>query len=369
MSKQVSKPDMADTQHSQHNLEEINQIMTHQILDLLKDKLTELKGDTNLMIFQNVSSVNHYCGTGFRYKSYERIVKSIITFFREYCTSEWYPNNAVKEKDQTGLDVSGYCGAGGESKLMTELMDVFALMTGVYNTMAAKHRALKSHTYGPDGDCDLDCNLERFGYNTFRKWMIKMQTPKAKHDGDDVPNNAKKAILSFIKDMRDEIANPKNKDEEEYKCGRVRAMCFALLLMEELTKAGGLEQDRSYIKILGAAMIHALTTHANDSGPLWEHICDVIYPPGQHKEETILFDYVAACTMGSPYFNFSVGCGFLQSTCSCSSNCVCDQEYVFAEDALGFFLNNDIIESVRKWPEKLGKLEIDPNKSAERPQV
>ena len=349
MSKQVSKPDMADTQHSQHNLEEINQIMTHQILDLLKDKLTEFKGDTNLMIFQNLSSVNNSYGEGFRYKSYERIVKSIITFFREYCTPEWYPNNAVKEKDQTGLDVSGYCGAGGESKLMTELTDVFASMTGVYDTIAAKHRALKSHTEGPDGDG----NLDGFGCSTFRKWMIKMQTPKAEHDGNDVPNNAKIAILSFIKDMRDEIANPKYKDEEEYKCGRVTAMCFALLLMEELTKAGGLEQNESYIKILGAAMIHALTTHANGSGPLWEHICDVIYPPGQHKEETILFDYVASCTMGDDSYNFSVGRGFLQSTCSCSSNCVCNEEYVCAEDALGFFLNNDIIESVRKWPENL----------------
>ncbi len=104
-----------------------------------------------------------------------------------------------------------------------------------------------------------------------------------------------------------------------------------------------------YIKILGATMIHALTTHAKSSRPLWEHICDVIYPPEHHKENTILYDYVAACTMGDRHCSFSLGDGFYRSSCSCQSGCVCNEVFVTAEDAVGFFLNNDVTESVKKW--------------------
>ena len=337
MSKQISKPDMAETQHSQPNLEEINKIMTHQMLDLLKDKLTELKGDTDPQIFQHLSYPNSFIGRGFRYQSYETIMKRIITFFRENCTPEWYPNNAVEQP----LDVSGYSGSIGNLNLKTELMNVFA-STSVKDNLTAKHKALQNYLENGEGDL-FPHDLVGFGVAKFRKWM---KTNDLNHAP---PTPTKKVILSFIKDMR----NPKNKDEEEYKQGRVTAMCFALLLTEELTKAGQREQEGSYIKILGAAMIHALTTHENSSQPLWEHICDVIYPPEQHKEETILFHYVATCTMGDHHYNFSVCDGFYRYMCSCPSGCRCNQMYVDAEDSLRFFLNNNSTKSVREWESKM----------------
>jgi len=330
---------MAETPHLSHNLEVINHIMTNQISDLLKDKLTELKGDIDPKIFRELSCVNHSYGRGYQIQNYEGIVDRIKTLFREYCTPVWYPNNAVEQP----LDVSGYSGPKGNLKLKTELMNVFGL-TSVRDNINAKYNALKEYSNDKVGD-DLHGHgvatghdLNGFGVAKFRKWMTKDD------QNDAPPDDAKILILSFIEDTR----NPKNKDEEEYKEGRVRAMCFALLLMEELTKARPERYgDDSNIKILGAAMIHALTTHG--SQPLWEHICDVIYPPKQHKEETILFDYMAACTMGDHHLHCSVRRGFYRPSCSCSARCVCNEIHVSAEDALGFFLNNNVIESVRKW--------------------
>ena len=199
-------------------------------------------------------------------------------------------------------------------------MNVFA-STSVKNNLAAKYRALRNYLDNGDGDLDPD-DLFGFGVAKFRKWMTTNDLNHAP------PTPAKKVILSFIKDT----TNPKNKDEEEYKQGRVTAMCFALLLTEEIIKAGQREQERSYIRILGAAMIHALTTHENSSRPLWEHICDVIYPPEQHKQETVLFHYVATCTMGDHHSNFSVSEG--------------------SQESLQIFLNKDIIESVWKWSQR-----------------
>ena len=142
---------------------------------------------------------------------------------------------------------------------------------------------------------------------------------------------------------------PNFKSHSRFSSLVVTAMCFTLLLTEKLRKAGQREKDESYIRILGAAMINALTTHENCSPPSWEHICDVIYPPEQHKEKTVLFKYVAACTMGDHHENFSVCDGFYRSSCSCESGCVCNEIFVSAEDALGLFYNNDVTESVRKW--------------------
>ena len=327
MSKPISKPNMAETQHSSNQFVEINRIVSNHILEQLKVELTELKGDTDPKIFLDLSCVNKYYGRGFRLQAYEKIVDRTSTFFREYCTPAWYPNNVIEQS----LDVSGYDGSEGNLKLKTELINVFVL-TSVKDTINAKYNALKNHC-GPGDD------LYGFGVAKFRRWMTKND------QNDAPPPRAMIVILSFINNIR----NPKNKDEEEYKRGRVTAMCFALLLTEELTKVGGLEQNESYIKILGAAMIHALTTHAKGSGPLWEHICDVIYPPEQHKEKTVLFDYVAACTMGDHHVNFSVCNRFYLPSCSCLSGCVCNEIHVSAVDALEFFLNNDVTESVRKW--------------------
>lgn len=319
-SKRISKPDMAET-----NLKEINQIMTNQILDLLKDKLTELKGDIDPKILRKLPVVNRYIGRGFRYGAYESLVEQITTFFREYCTPEWYPNNTVEQP----LDVSGYHGAEGNSKLKTELMNAYAL-TSVKDNINAKYNTLKNYSI-MKGNLG---NLYGFGAAKFRRWMNKND------QNDAPPTRAKILMLSFIRDTR----NHKNKDddEEEYKQGRLTAMCFALLVTEELTKGGGDYSSRdSTTTILGAAMIHALITYAAGSQPLWQHICDVIYPPDQHKEENVLFDYVAACTMGDHHNNFSIKSYGIDRY----------SIHVSAEDALGFFLNNDVIESVRKWGE------------------
>ena len=314
---------------TQRNHEEINKLMTNQKFGLLRDKLAELKADTDPHIFQDLSGPNQLVGRGFRYQAYEEIVERIVTFFREHCTLEWYPNNAVERP----LDelVSEYSGSRGALKLKRELATTFA-STSVRDNCAAKHRALARHNRE-----NGEGHLFGFGVAKFRKWM---NTNDQKHAP---PPPAKKAILSFMKDMR----NPRNNNEEEYKQGRVTAMCFTLLLMKELMKAGG--RKEGYINILGAGMIHALTTHANPSQPIWEHICDVIYPPQQHEERTVFYNFVAACTMGEHHRKWGMYSGYWKSTCLCSSGCLCNETFVSAEDSLGFLMRRDVIESLRNW--------------------
>ena len=93
---------------TQRNHEEINKLMTNQKFDLLRDKLAELKADTDPQIFQDLSGPNWFAGRGFRYQAYEEIVERIVTFFREHCTPEWYPNNAVERPfDELVSEYSG----------------------------------------------------------------------------------------------------------------------------------------------------------------------------------------------------------------------------------------------------------------------
>lgn len=339
MSKLNPKPGRAETQHMSHNRELINSIMTIPMLGWLKDELTELKGDmkSKNKIFKELKHVNTFVGRGPCYRAYLRLEDSIETFFRDDCTTKWYPNNAVKQP----LDVSGYSSREGNLKLKTELKEVFAL-TSVKDNINAKYTSLEMYYLDKDYGDDMrgygvvsGNDLHGFGVAKFRRWMNKND------QNDAPPDGARAVILSYMEDTR----NPRNKDEEEYKQGRVTAMCFALLLTEELRKPRN--HISGPIAILGAAMIHALTTHAEGSHPLWEHICDVIYPPNQHKEKTILFDYMAACT--NPNSPFSVLDGFYQSSCSCGSGCECNKIDVRAEEALGLFVNNDVVESVRKW--------------------
>jgi len=231
------------------------------------------------------------------------------------------------------LDVSKYRGSKGNSNLKTELRKVFASLDYVKDNHTDRYRKLKRH-HDENGEGHL---LLGFGVGKFRMWMERNDQKHAP------PDLAVRAILSFIYDMR----NPEDEVEEEYKQGRVTAMCFALLLTEKLMQP--LERNESHIKILGATMLHSLTTHVNSSRPLWEHICDVIYPPEQHKEKSELYRYVAACTMGDYHFNFSILDGFCRPTCSCSSGCQCNETFVRAEDSLGIFLKSDIAESATKW--------------------
>ena len=315
---------------TQRNHEEINKLMTNHKFDLLRDKLAELKADTDPQIFQGLSVPNQVACRGFSYQAYEEIVERIVTFFREHCTPEWYPNNAVEQP----LDelVSEYSRSRGTLKLKRELATIFA-STSVRDNCAAKHRALVPHNHE-----NGEGHLFGFGVAKFRKWM---NTNDQNHAP---PTPAKIAILYFMKDIR----NTRKNNEEEYKQGRVTAMCFTLLLMKELMKAGG--RKEGYINILGAGMIHALTTHANPSQPIWEHICDVIYPPQQHEEKTVLYNCVAACTMEGHHPNWGIDSGFyLKSTCLCSSGCLCNEMFVSAEDSLEFFLRRNIIESLRNW--------------------
>ena len=113
MSKPISKPNMAETQHSSNQFVEINRIVSNHILEQLKVELTELKGDTDPKIFLDLSCVNKYYGRGFRLRSYEKIVDRSISFFQEYCTPAWYPNNVIEQS----LDVSWYDGSEGNLKL------------------------------------------------------------------------------------------------------------------------------------------------------------------------------------------------------------------------------------------------------------
>lgn len=349
MNKEIFKRDKAEVQPSQCNvkdLNQLNQLMTVQNFDLLKDKLTQIKEDTDPKVFDCLNSPNMFIGRGFCYQAYEDIVERIITFFRENCTPEWYPNNVVGRP----LDVSQYSGSKGNLNLKTELMNAF-VSSNVKDNINAKYTALKRHLL-ENGEGDLF----GFGVAKFRKWM---NTNDKKHIP---PPSAKVAMLSFINNIR----NPPNEEEEKYKQGRVRAMCFALLLTEVLVTLQPDDHIYSYIKILGATMIHALTTHTNSSRPLWEHICDVIYPPEQHNEDSELYYYVAACTMGDEDLRFSLQCDYSRPLNSCKR--------VDAEDSLGIFLNspnlnlshspnpipgtnvqeeaflkNDIAESVMKW--------------------
>ena len=131
------------------------------------------------------------------------------------------------------------------------------------------------------------------------------------------------------------MRNPLDKEEATYKQGRVDAMCFVLLLVEDELKAGSRWGGR-HIKILAAAMIHALETQSTSSLSLWEHMCDVMYPPKQHKEETALCRYVASCTMGDAFCTFHIRDILRDDTVT----------------QLGHFLTADVADSVTKWAER-----------------
>ena len=121
-------------------------------------------------------------------------------------------------------------------------------------------------------------------------------------------------------------------------------MCLTLLIMDRVMKDRGFHR---HVKILGAAMIHALTTHAKSSRPLWEHLCDVMYPPEQHKDETALYHYVATCTFSDDNFQFGIvnpnNFGFRTVRIITPLD-----EF---NGPLGYFLNHvdDMVESIRKW--------------------
>ena len=66
---------------TQRNHEEINKLMTNQKFGLLRDKLAELKADTDPQIFQGLSVPNQVACRGFSYQAYEEIVERIVTFF------------------------------------------------------------------------------------------------------------------------------------------------------------------------------------------------------------------------------------------------------------------------------------------------
>ena len=189
------------------------------------------------------------------------------------------------------------------------------------DSLEAKYRALEDHHSESElGKTSEGDHLRGFGVAKFRKWM---KTGDKKNEPKKL---AKKAILSYIHDVRD----PPNKEEVAHRHGRVAAMCFALLLVEDVLKAQTC-WDESHIKILAAAVIHAPETQSASSLSLWEHICDVIYPPKQHQEETALCRCVAACTMGDERFMFQI------------------VQPDNAVTQLGCFLKADVADSVTKW--------------------
>ena len=144
---------------------------------------------------------------------------------------------------------------------------------------------------------------------------------------------------------------------------RTTAMIFVAILVEELLKINQLEGKEDYIKILTAAMIHAVkscdkTLRGSHEKHL-EHICDVMFPPELWNGESIFAKYVKDRT--GPYSDLSLtNCGNFKShievKCPNYSErsswrnpwAMCSYDSIHADECLGLFLNNDVLESVRK---------------------
>ena len=147
------------------------------------------------------------------------------------------------------------------------------------------------------------------------------------------------------------------------KKSRTTAMIFVVILVEELLKINQLEGEKDYIKILAVGMIHAVKSCdkrlRSSHKKQWEHICDVMFPPEQWKGETIFADYVVDCTDHHSSLSLNKHTHFrchvevkcpnhLNQSSWRNPSALCSYESCHADECLGLFLNNDVLESVRK---------------------
>ena len=144
---------------------------------------------------------------------------------------------------------------------------------------------------------------------------------------------------------------------------RTTAMIFVAILVEKLLKINQLEGEEDYIKILAVGMIHAVEScdkrFRSSHQKQWEHICDVMFPPELWNGETIFEKYVKDCTDHHSSLSL-INCGHFKShvevKCPNFSKrsswrnpwALCSVESRHADECLGLFLNNDVLESVRE---------------------
>ena len=146
--------------------------------------------------------------------------------------------------------------------------------------------------------------------------------------------------------------------------GRTIAMVFVMIVIEELLNINQLGGEEDYIKILAAGMIHAVTSCDNrlrsSDQKQWEHICDVMFPPEHWEEKTNFSKYVLDCSDSrsllsldkSGHFQYHVkvkGSDNLNPSCCGPAWAKSSDESIHADDFLSLFLNNDVLESVRKF--------------------